>query len=140
MAELLVAQVVVRIDEKVAQRVPCGHGHVGAVAAVFARVFVRNVQAVGDVQVHEDALQVFGRVVKEHLFVGLAAVGDVFDVVVPESQVEDIAARKSLALISVVDVFRPAQNVADGIAGQDLRLDSVVKRFQILHDHRLLGR
>lgn len=40
-AELLVAQIVVRIDEKVAQRVPCGHGHVGAVAAVFARVFVR---------------------------------------------------------------------------------------------------
>ena len=49
--EILVAQVVVGVDEKVSQRVPRGHGDVRTVAAVFARMFVRNVQSVGDVQV-----------------------------------------------------------------------------------------
>ena len=49
--EILVAQVVVGIDEKVADRIPGGHRDMRAVAAVFARMFVRNVQPVGDVQV-----------------------------------------------------------------------------------------
>ena len=92
MSELLVAQVVVRIDEKVAQGVPGGHVDLAAVPAVFARMFVRNVQSVGDVQVHEDALEVFGRIVEEHLFEGLAAFGAVFDVVVTDSEVEDVSA------------------------------------------------
>ena len=107
-AALLVAQIVVRIDEKVAQRVPCGHGDVRAVAAVFARMLVRNVQPVGDVQVHEDALQVPGRVVKEHFFVRLSSFGHVFDIVVADAQIEDVAARKCLTFIPVVDVFGAA--------------------------------
>ena len=62
-AELLVAQIVVRVGEKVAQRVPGGHEDFVTVAAVFARVVVRDVEPVGDVQVHENLLQLLGRIV-----------------------------------------------------------------------------
>ena len=95
-AEILVAQVVVGVDEKVSQRVPRGHGDVRTVAAVFARMFVRNVQPVGDVQMHQDALQVAGRVIKEHLLERLAAFGEVLNVVVPDAQIENVAARNSI--------------------------------------------
>ena len=139
-AEVLVAQIVVGVDEKVAQRVPSGHGHMRPVAAVFARMFVRNVQSVGDVQVHEDALQVGRRVIKEHLLERLASFGEVLDVVVSDAQVKHVAARKCLALIAVIDVLRAAEDVPDGITRKDLRLDSVVKRLYVLHDHRLLYR
>ena len=139
-AEVLVAQIVVGVDEKVAQRVPGGHRDVRTVAAVFARMFVRNVQSVGDVQVHEDALQVGRRVIKEHLLERLASFGEVLDVVVSDAQVKHVAARKCLALIAVIDVLRAAEDVPDGITRKDLRLDSVVKRLYVLHDHRLLYR
>ena len=114
--EALVAQVVVRVDEKVAQRAPCGHGDVGAVVAVFARMVVRDVESVGDVQVEQDALQVGGRVVEEHLLEGLAVFGDVLHVVVAEPQVEDVAAVEGLAFVAVVDILRAAQDIAYGVA------------------------
>ena len=113
--EVLIAQIVVGVDEKVAQRVPGRHGHMRPVTAVFARMFVRNVQSVGDVQVHEDTLQVVRRVIKEHLLERLAPFGEVFDVVVPDAQVEYVAARKCLTLIAVIDVLRAAEDVSDGI-------------------------
>ena len=125
--EILVAQVVVGIDEKVADRIPGGHRDMRAVAAVFARMFVRNVQPVGDVQVHEDALQVPGRVVKEHLFEGLPVFREVLDIVVPDAEVEYVSAREGLALIPVVNIFRATEDVADCVARKRLRLDSVVK-------------
>ena len=99
----------------------------GPVPAVFARMVGRNVKPVGDVPVHVDPLEVFGRVIEAHLFEGLAAVGAVLDVVVSDSQIEYVTACKGLALIAVVDVFRPAEDIADGIAGKNLGLDSCVK-------------
>ena len=139
-AELLVAQVVVRVEEEAAQRAPGRHGDVGAVAAPVARVVVRDVESVGDVQVHEDVLQLAGRVVEEQLLEGLAVFGDILRVVQADSQVEDIAAGERLALVSVVDVLRAAQHVADGAARERLRADAGVKCLDELHDHRLLGR
>ena len=138
--EIFVAQVVVGIDEKVADRIPCGHGDVRAVAAVFTRMFVRNVQAVGDVQMHQDTLEVRRRIIKEHLFEGLAVFREVLDIVMPDAEVEYVSACERLALIAFVDVLRTTKNVTDCIARKRLRLDSVVKCFDILHDHRLLSR
>jgi hypothetical protein len=103
-------------------------------------MFVRNVQAVGDVQVHQDTLEVIGRVIKEHLLERLAAFGEVLNVVVSDAQVENIAARKCLTLIAVVDVLRSAEDVTDCVTRKGLRLDTVVKRLDVLHDHRLLNR
>ena len=103
-------------------------------------MFVRNVQAVGDVQVHQDTLEVRRRIVKEHLFEGLAVFREVLDVVMPYAEVEYVSACERLALIAFVDVLRTAKDVTDCIARERLRLDSVVKCFDILHDHRLLSR
>lgn len=89
---------------------------------------------------HQDALQVAGRVIKEHLLERLAAFGEVLNVVVSDAQIENVAARKCLTLIAVVDVLRSAEDVADCIARKGLRLDTVVKRLDILHNHRLLNR
>ena len=74
-------------------------------------------------------MQVPGRVVKEHLFVGLSSFGHVFDIVVADAQIEDVAARKCLTFIPVVDVFGAAEDVTDCVTREDLGLDSVVKRF-----------
>ena len=98
----------------------------GPVLAVFARMVVRNVKPVGDVQVHEDPLEVFGRVIEEHLFEGLAAFGAVLDVVVSDSQIAYVTACKGLALLAVVDVFRPSEDIADVLVVRNLRLDSFV--------------
>ena len=88
----------------------------------------------------KNALQVGRRVVDQNLLERLAVFGEVLDVVVADAEIENIAADELAPLVAVVDVHRAAQYVSDGIARQGLRLDAGVKRFDILHDHRLLGR
>ena len=84
-----------------------------AVAAVFTRMFVRNVQAVGDVQMHQDTLEVRRRIIKEHLFEGLAVFREVLDIVMPDAEVEYVSACEGLALIPVVNIFRASEDVTD---------------------------
>ena len=67
----------------------------------------------------------------------LAGFGEVLNVVVSDAQIENVAARKCLTLIAVVDVLRSAEDVADCIARKGLRLDTVVKRLDILHNHQI---
>ena len=138
--EILVAQVVVGVDEKVADRIPGRHRDVRTVAAVFARMFVRNVQSVGDVQVQQYPLEVSRRIIKEHLLEGLSVFREVLDIVMPDAEVEYVSARKGLALIPVVNILRASEDVTDCVTRKRLRLDSVVKGFYVLHNHRLLGR
>ena len=111
--EILVAQVVVGVDEKVADRIPGRHRDVRTVAAVFARMFVRNVQSVGDVQVQQYPLEVSRRIIKEHLLEGLSVFREVLDIVMPDAEVEYVSARKGLALIPVVNIFRASEDVTD---------------------------
>lgn len=81
-----------------------------------------NIQAVGDVQVHQDTLEVRRRIVKEHLFEGLAVFREVLDVVMPYAEVEYVSACERLALIAFVDVLCTAKDVTDCIARERLRL------------------
>ena len=57
----------------------------------------------------------------------------------PDADIEYIATIENLTFIAIVDALRTAQNISDGITSKRLRLDSVVRRLDILHDHRLLG-
>ena len=88
----------------------------------------------------QDALQVGRRVEEEDLLVGLAVLGNILHVVVAHTQVENVAAGEFVTRVAVVEVFRSAQNEADGVTRKGLGLDPVVKCFHILHNHRLLGR
>ena len=103
-------------------------------------MFVRNVQSVGDVQVQQYPLEVSRRIIKEHLLEGLSVFREVLDIVMPDAEVEYVSARKGLALIPVVNILRASEDVTDCVTRKRLRLDSVVKGFYVLHNHRLLGR
>jgi len=118
--EILVAQVVVGVGEKIPDASPCGHGYVHPVAAVFAGVRIGDVQPVGDVQVQQDALEVRRRVVDKNLLEGLAVFGEMLDVVVADSEVENVASGELAAFVAVVDEHGPPQHVANGISRQGL--------------------
>ena len=83
-------------------------------------------QTVGDVEMHEDALQFVRTVVDHDLLEGLALFGHVLDVVVTDSQKKDLTLPDPRALVAVVNVLRSAQYVSDRITRQILRLNSVV--------------
>ena len=62
---------------------------------------------------HQDTLEVRRRIIKEHLFEGLAVFREVLDIVMPDAEVEYVSARKGLALIPVVNIFRASEDVTD---------------------------
>ena len=72
---------------------------------------------------HQDTLEVRRRIIKEHLFEGLAVFREVLDIVMPDAEVEYVSACERLALIAFVDVLRTTKNVTDCIARKRLRLD-----------------
>ena len=135
-ADLAVAQIAVGADEEVAHGAPGGHGDVGAVAAVLARVLVGDVEPVGDVQVDQNTLQVRRGVVEEDLLEGLSGLGHVLLVVVADTQIEQVALREGLTLVTVVDMLGAPEDVTDCVARKRLRLNPVMLRLDILHDLR----
>ncbi len=85
-AELLVAQVAVQVGEERADARPSGRTYELASHAPLAVVLGVDSQTVGDVEMHEDALQFVRTVVDHDLLEGLALFGHVLDVVVTDSQ------------------------------------------------------
>ena len=125
-AELLVAQVAVQVGEERADARPSGRTYELASHAPLAVVLGVDSQTVGDVEMHEDALQFVRTVVDHDLLERLALFGHVLDVVVTDSQKKDLTLPDPRALIAVVNVLRSAQYVSDRITRQILRLNSVV--------------
>ena len=138
--KVFVTQITVGIGKEVAQRTPSGHGNMSERIFLVLYTIVRDTQLVSDVQMQQDPLKICRTVKEKNLFEGLTSFGAILDIVMAQAEIENIAARQRLAFIPIVNVFRAPQYIANGVARQHLRLNTVVKRFNILHDHRLLHR
>lgn len=137
--EHIFSDVLVYCAEEVAYGIPGRIDNVVLPGATFARVVVLDIELVIHAQVRENVCDLIRRVVEHDLLERLPVFGNVFGVVVADIQVEEFSLVHFVAYIPVVNVFLPADDIADPMPRQGLRLDSVPIRLRILHNHRLLG-
>lgn len=83
-AEQFVAKIVVAVAEKAFQTVACRHRDVGVGPAPVARMPVRDMNPVIDVQMGQNTLEFCGSVVDEDLLEERVVFGDVLYIVVSE--------------------------------------------------------
>ena len=134
--EPFAAEVVGRIAEKSFQQLPCRRRNGVGALAFGTCVVVGDVQSVGEVEVHQDLVQIRRLVVEENLFEGIAFVGHLFGVVRADSEEEYVPFRDSLPFVSVINVLLSADDISDRITRQRVQLDSVVEMLDEFHDHR----
>ena len=80
-AELRILQVTIRVVEEGAQGAPRLHRQGVLVATHHAGVFVGDVEAIGQIQVYQNPLQLFGSIVEDNLLEGEPLLGLILDVV-----------------------------------------------------------
>ena len=136
--EIVVLQIAGGMAEEAADRRRRRHRHMVQTAAAVAGVGIGYVDGIGHIEIQQNALQQFGRIVDDDLFERAAVLGNVLDVVISDSHVKDIAFRYGMARIAVIDMLRTAHHIADGITRKRQHLDSPVIRSDIFDDRRLI--
>lgn len=132
-------EAIVDVAEKTPDRTPARHRGVVQGTAVVALVVVGDIQLVGDVEVQQDALQLFRGIANEDLFVGMSLRGDVFGIVATHTEEEKISLGELVAFIVVIDVFFSVEDISDHAAGKLMGFDTVVGGRYILFDRRING-
>ena len=77
---------------------PARHRGVVQGTAVVALVVVGDIQLVGDVEVQQDALQLFRGIANEDLFVGMSLRGDSFGIVATHTEEEKISLGRTCSI------------------------------------------
>ena len=132
-------EAIVDVAEKTPDRTPARHRGVVQGTAVVALVVVGDIQLVGDVEVQQDALQLFRGIANEDLCVGMSLRGDVFGIVATHTEEEKISLGELVAFIVVIDVFFSVEDISDHAAGELMGFDAVVGGRYILFDRRING-
>ena len=114
----LVAQVAGRTEEDAADGGPRRHGDLRTGAALRTDVVVGDAQAIGHIQMQQNALQLVGRIIEDDLLEGVIRLGQLLSIVQTDAEIEQIAAGQTFPLIPAVDILRAMNNVADCIARQ----------------------
>ena len=111
----------------------------GRIFKFSALVVVGDIQLVGDVEVQQDALQLFRGEADENLFVRVPLFGNVLGVVAAHSEEEEVSLGEFVAFVVVIDVLFSMEDISDHAAGELMGFDAVVGGHHILFDRRIGG-